>query len=442
MEYNYKDIFSRLPSPVFFTDSQGRFTDANKACIEFLGLKSKKDLIGRYVEEFYVDPSSRKRLVSILLKKGNIRMFETQLKRIDGEVRDVTLSVYAVRGHEGRIIGYEGIVNDITELKKMHKAIELAAKEWRKTFDSMIDGILIVGEDKKIKRINLEAGKIFDGSPKELIGKSCYEMIYGKKKECTVCPQRRLIERGGSEIWDEHIPHLNKTFHISITPIKSEIKGTQFIYIFRDIGEFLDTKLKLRKSQFLLNQSFKGITLAMTKLVEQRDPYTFGHGERVSMISEKIAMDLGMDEEQVEGIRICGLLHDIGKISIPVEILNKTTKLTELEFKFIKLHPVTGYEILKNIKFPWPIAEATYQHHERMDGSGYPNGLKGEEIIIEARILAVADVLEAISSHRPYRPALGIEYAMEEIKKGRGTLYDPDVVDKCINLYKRGTLEL
>ncbi len=439
-EDKYRRIFTRLPYPIFVTDRKGFFIDVNIACIEFLGYHNREDVIGKNVIEFYVNPEHRDRIVAELKKKTDVRWFETFLKRRDGTVREVVLSIYTLRDKKGKIIGYEGILDDITDIRKMQREIENAAKEWRETFDSMIDGVMIVGEDKKIKRINKVFAELFNSNPKELIGKPCYSLIFGKDKPCTVCPQKRLLERGGSEIWDEHLYHLNKTFHISMSLIRREAKNAQFVYVFRDIEEFLDTKLKLKKSQFLLNQSFRGITLAMAKLVEQRDPYTSGHGERVSVISERIAKEMGLGEENVEGIRICGLLHDIGKISVPVEILNKSTKLTELEFKFIKLHPVTGYEILKNIRFPWPIAEVTLQHHERLNGSGYPHGLKGNEIIMEARILAVADVVEAISSHRPYRPALGTEVAMDEIKKGRGLLYDPDVVDRCLSLYQRDAL--
>ncbi len=175
---------------------------------------------------------------------------------------------------------------------------------------------------------------------------------------------------------------------------------------------------------------------AISTMLEKRDPYTAGHQQRVADLAEKIALELGLSKEQAHGIRLAGIVHDIGKIQTPAEVLTKPGKLTDIEFSLIKLHPQTGYDILKNIKFPWPIAEAVLQHHERLDGSGYPQGLKGKKIILEARIISVADVVEAMSSHRPYRAGLGLGAALEEITSKRGIHFDPDVVDACLRLFK------
>jgi len=171
---------------------------------------------------------------------------------------------------------------------------------------------------------------------------------------------------------------------------------------------------------------------------EMRDPYTARHQERVTELACAIARKMRIPEQQIDGIHAAGLLHDIGKIAVPAEILTKPTKLTDVEFALIKTHPQVAYDILKGIKFPWPLAKIVLQHHERLDGSGYPNGLKGNEILLEARILAVADVVEAISSHRPYRPALGVDAALDEIKKGKGRLYNPAAVDACLALFEKG----
>ena len=180
----------------------------------------------------------------------------------------------------------------------------------------------------------------------------------------------------------------------------------------------------------------------MSRTVEARDPYTAGHQRRVADIASAIAEEMGLIEDQVEGIRLGAIIHDIGKIQSPAEILSKPTKLTEIEYKLIKAHAATGYDILKDIKFPWPVADIAHQHHERMDGSGYPQGLKGNEICIEARIVAVADVLEAISAHRPYRAALGSQIAIKEITENRGTLYDSIVVDACLIAFENNKFSL
>ncbi|MBU1425093.1 MAG: PAS domain S-box protein [Gammaproteobacteria bacterium] len=175
---------------------------------------------------------------------------------------------------------------------------------------------------------------------------------------------------------------------------------------------------------------------AIASIVEMRDPYTSGHQARVADIAKEIARQMGMPEEQIQAIHLAGLVHDLGKIRIPAEILSKPSRLNDIEYSLIKMHPQAGYDILKGVDFSWPIAEMVLQHHERMDGTGYPQGLKGEEILPGARILVVADVIEAMSSHRPYRPGLGIDAAMNEIIRGRGTLYDPQVVDASVVLFR------
>lgn len=177
---------------------------------------------------------------------------------------------------------------------------------------------------------------------------------------------------------------------------------------------------------------------ALAAVAERRDPYTAGHQQRVSQLATAIARDMGLGDDRVEGIRIAGILHDTGKVVIPGEILSKPSSLSEFEFGIIKTHPRVDSEIVEGIDFPWPVARTVLQHHERLDGSGYPSGLKSDEIILEARILAVADVVEAMSSHRPYRPSLGVDKALAEVEGGKGTKYDPEVVESCMKLFREG----
>ena len=193
-------------------------------------------------------------------------------------------------------------------------------------------------------------------------------------------------------------------------------------------GELQRTTENLRKA---LGATIQAIALT----VETKDAYTAGHQRRVADLARAIATEMGLSEEQIDGIRMAGVIHDIGKISVPGEILSKPGEISGIEFSLIKTHPQVGYDILKTIDFPWPVAQIVLQHHERMDGSGYPQGLSGEEIMLEARILAVTDVVEAMASHRPYRPAHSIEEALEEISQNRGVLYDPEVVDACWRLF-------
>ncbi|UCF85682.1 MAG: response regulator [Desulfobacteraceae bacterium] len=197
----------------------------------------------------------------------------------------------------------------------------------------------------------------------------------------------------------------------------------------------------LQDSMEKLGKALEGSILAIANTVETRDPYTAGHQQRVADLASAIAKEMGLPNDQIYGIRMGGVIHDLGKISIPAEILSKPGRITEIEFNLIKTHPRVGYDILKTIEFPWPIAQMVLQHHERTDGSGYPSGLSGEEILLEARILGVADVVEAMASHRPYRPARGIDKALKEISKNKGLLYDPDVVKVCLRLFKEKDYE-
>jgi putative two-component system response regulator len=201
------------------------------------------------------------------------------------------------------------------------------------------------------------------------------------------------------------------------------------------------TEDDLRRSNETLRKTLDAVITAMARIVENRDPYTSGHQEKVAKLSEAIALELGLPAERVYNIKMAALIHDLGKMCIPAEILSKPGNFSELEFTMVKGHSSLGYDILKDIEFPQPVAEFVLQHHERMDGSGYPNQKKGDEIFLEARIIAVADTVDAMSSHRPYRPAQGMQAALEEIIQKKGRAFDADVVDACCRLIMRKEFE-
>jgi PAS domain S-box-containing protein len=205
-----------------------------------------------------------------------------------------------------------------------------------------------------------------------------------------------------------------------------------------DITQRKNTEEDLRHTLNILRKSTHTLIDIIGNILELRDPYTADHHHRVSDLARAIAYELDLPRDQIDGIRIAGLVHDIGKISVPAEILSKPSRLTETEMALIRTHPGVSHDLLKGIDFPWPVAQTVLQHHERIDGSGYPAGLKNDEIIFEAKILAVADVVEAMSSHRPYRPSRGIDKALEEISKNKGVLYDIETVDACLNIFEKG----
>jgi HD-GYP domain-containing protein (c-di-GMP phosphodiesterase class II) len=210
----------------------------------------------------------------------------------------------------------------------------------------------------------------------------------------------------------------------------------------KEIEKRTQAEEQLRDTLESLRKSMSAAIQVMVATVEARDPYTAGHQIRSADLARAIATEMGLPREKIEGLRMAGSIHDIGKISIPAEILSKPTKLSEIEFSLIKAHAQRGYEMLKDVESSWPLAEIVYQHHERMDGSGYPRHLKGDDICIEARILCVADVVEAMASHRPYRPGLGIDAALAEIEKNRGICYDDAVANACLRLFREKGFKL
>jgi len=205
--------------------------------------------------------------------------------------------------------------------------------------------------------------------------------------------------------------------------------------IVRDITERKRAEEELQHTMEKLREALGGIIQTVASTVETKDPYTAGHQRRVGNLACAIATEMGLSEEQIEGIHMAGGIHDLGKVGVPTEILGRPGPLSDLQFGLIKMHSQIGYDVLKTIEFPWPVAQIVLQHHERLDGSGYPQGLSGEEIILEARILAVADVVEAMASRRPYRPPRGLDEGLEEISQNRGVLYDSEAVDACLKLF-------
>jgi len=200
--------------------------------------------------------------------------------------------------------------------------------------------------------------------------------------------------------------------------------------------EYNQMDKKLKQTYKKLQKFIEGTAYIIMKVVETRDPYSIGHQQRVSKLATAIAQEMKLPQDKTEGTRIASLVHDIGKVNLPTEIVSKPSKLVEVEFNLLKNHPKVGYDILKKVDFPWPVAEIVFQHQEKIDGSGYPRGLKGDEICIEAKILGVANVVEAMSSYKSYRPALSIDEALAEISKNKNILFDPKVVDTCLKLFK------
>ena len=297
----------------------------------------------------------------------------------------------------------------------------------------------LIDKEFSIFAINTTLAEMFNLDKEDIIGKKCYEVLPGSACKTERCCLVRIV-KGEKRIEFETEKKRNDGTKIlcivSANPFfgpDGELIG--IVEDLKDISRLKEAETKLQQSFKKLRNALEGTIHAMSLAVEMRDPYTAGHQKRVTDLAVAIARELDFSADKIDGIRMAGLIHDIGKISVPAEILTKPGRITEKEFALIKDHPQIGYDILKKIEFPWPIAKIVMQHHERMNGSGYPQGLQGKYILLEARILAVADVVESIASNRPYRPAIGINEALKEINENKNVLYDAQVVDACLKLF-------
>lgn len=301
------------------------------------------------------------------------------------------------------------------------------------TFNSIGDAVITTDRHGLIKSVNKAASFMLGSTIESLYNKNFQDKI--DITESGSMKQINLFEnfKSGTIIDDGVLKTSSKIIPVSMNASSIEDKNTVIgtVIVLRDISQLKNSEAALKNSLKQLRRTFEETVVSLTAMSEKRDPYTSGHQQRVAELACRIAVKMNMSSEEINCIRIAGILHDIGKISIPAEILSKPTRLTDLEMDMMKTHSEAGYEILKNISFPWPVAQIVLQHHERMDGTGYPNGLGADRILMPARVIAVSDVVEAMSSHRPYRAALGLPRAMDEIIRGRGTSYDPEVVDAC-----------
>ncbi|MDD5171367.1 MAG: PAS domain S-box protein, partial [Syntrophales bacterium] len=308
-EDRYRRIFENAQEGIFRSTPEGRFIVLNPAAAKIFGYDSPVHAIRDITDisrQLFVEPEERAKVKTIIKEYGALDGYEVQLYKKDGSIIWVTMTMHAFRGEDGRLLYYDGIIQDVTERKQS-------------------------------------------------------------------------LER--------------------------------------------------------LRKALGATVQAIVATVEAKDPYTAGHQRRVADLARSLATEMGLDAETIDGVRMAAAVHDLGKISIPAEILSKPGKLTDIEFMMVKIHAQSGHDLLKEIDFPRPIARMVLEHHERMNGSGYPNGLKGEALLLESRILAVADVVESMVSHRPYRPALGLGLALDEIAANKGILYDGRVVETCLKLF-------
>ncbi|ATX81134.1 PAS domain S-box-containing protein/HDIG domain-containing protein [Mariprofundus ferrinatatus] len=438
------DAAKKNPPDVIFTDLLMPEMDGFTLCNKLKARPETKDVPVIFCSGYFHE-KDQKKLEQALGVAHFIRKpveFDTIIKLVekvlsDGKALHVEPAV-AAEAHPD----LQGIYNT-TMLDKLTGMVDMLHKE-RQTYkdlllrfnsltDSASDAIIITNDSDEICYWNRAAEGYFQYSQDEVLKESLSIIIpdqmrlLDEKGLLGLLSSSEVTESGG---FFEMVAHRKDGSFFPAELSHStwqEGESTFHSIIIRDVTQRKGLENQLRKN-------LEGFIGAVAKFVEARDPYTAGHQRKVGELAVAIAQNLGLDEHTIEGIHFGGMIHDIGKISVPAEILSKPSRLTNAEYEIIKSHPSIGYDILKDIEFPWPVADIVNQHHERQDGSGYPQGLSGDEIALEAKIVSVADVVDAITSHRPYRPSLGLDEALEEIRKNRGTLYDPVVVDACLEV--------
>ncbi len=331
---------------------------------------------------------------------------------------------------------------DITGWKKAEEALQEQKAYFQHLFENSPEAVVVATNDSTIMQVNQAFVDVFGYTQEEAIGKNIDQLVAPNTYQDEAHEITSQIAEG------ETIKLETKRTCKDGTEIDVSIMGTPIIIagqqvavygIYRDITNRKNAERQLKASYDKLQKLIEDTVNVLAHVVELRDPYTAGHQHNVAQLAIAIAEELKLSEDEINGIRIGGTMHDIGKIKVPIKVLNKVEMLTDREWEQIKNHPTTGYELLKDLEFPWPVAEIVHQHHERFDGTGYPRGLKNDETLVEARILAVADVVEAMANDRPYRQSLGLEIALEEIEDNKGILYDPIVVENAVRILTNGT---
>jgi len=433
-----EDIFGALirdSADGIYVVSRGVFEYVNSAFEKLVGASAEEICDPGFDMLDFVHPDDKKLVRAGTEARG--RIFEFRIVSRDGATKYVEAGTSVLSGNGGRIMG---ILRETTARRLEDRSLRENEEKYRLVVERATDGIAII-QDSLFKYINPRAAEIGGFTLDELI-----DTPFGRylaTEDITTLESTYKRESGAEDtpvIFEASVKRKDGTMtsvELSAGRITYQGKPANLV-ILRDVTDRRKTEEELSLTLGKLRKAMGATIQAMSLTIETRDPYTAGHQKRVSDLARAIATEMKLSSEDIDAVRVAASIHDLGKISIPAEILSKPGKINEFEFRLIQNHPQIGFEILRTIEFPWPIAEIVLQHHERINGSGYPNGLRGEEIHIIARILAVADVVEAMVSHRPYRAALTLGEAIHEITKNRGTLYDPDVVDACKRLFIEG----
>ncbi len=440
-EEKYRSIFENAVEGIFQTTPEGRFISVNPAFAKIHGYESPEEMISRITsikDQLYANPVDRERFANRLETDGVITAFETQFYRKDLSKIWVSMNARVPAPVDGGLICYEGTLEDVTMRKAAEEALRMEKKISDSTLDSLPGIFYMFDEHLKYQRWNKNLERISGYSANEISRMRVTGFIPVEDRRFIKEKVREVFEKGEATIEAElltkdgrKIPFFFTGIRVVFSPERSSVIGVGI-----DITERKKSEKSLRESVARLRKAMVGVIGALVAAVEIRDPYMAGHQRRVAKLAEAIARKMKVSSDVIECTRMAASIHDLGKISVPAEVLSRPSRLSDPEGDLVERHARSGYEMLKDIEFPWPLAEVILQHHERLDGSGYPDHLKGDQIRMEARIIGIADVVEAIASPRPHRPARSIEAALAEIEKNKSTLYDPDLVDVCLALFR------
>ncbi len=445
-EEKFRTLTEQSPNMIFI-NQRGRVVFANRQCEKIMGYSQREFLAPDFDFRTLIAPEDLEKIDANFrrhMRGEDVPPYECTLITRDGKKVETIHSTKLIPYADGQAI--LGVVTDITARKRTEDHIRRSERRVRLLLDSTAEGIYGLNMEGNCTFANAACCRLLGyDDPSELIGANMHGLIHHTRPDGSHYPARechilKAFRQGvGAHVDDEVLWRRDGTSFPAAYwafPIFEADNVVGAVVTFLDISEQVKARDALQKSHEQLQAALQSTISAISKAVEARDPYTAGHQQRVARLACAIACEMGLGRDVDEGIRLGGMIHDIGKIHLPAEILSKPGRLSAMEYELVKSHVRVGYDILKDIDFPWPVADIAYQHHERLDGSGYPQGLKGDEICLEARIVAVADVVEAMSSHRPYRPALGMDAALDEISAKRGKWFDPDAVDACIRLFR------
>ncbi|HON34036.1 MAG: PAS domain S-box protein [Thermovirgaceae bacterium] len=439
----FEGLFENSPEGVVIQGLDGVVHKANRAFCEMFGY-TPEEVIGHDLDRLVATDESlnleaAERTQRAIL--GEEFVFETVRQRKDGtRFHVMALGVPIVV--EGRRVAIYAMYRDITDRKKAEEALQRSEEKYRAIVQQQQEVIVRYSPDWKVTFANEAYCKYYQTTPDEIVGTSMTPHMPEEYREEILGTLKKLDPASPTQVSEELtiLPSGEARWQqwVDTALFDSEGNIVEYQSVGRDISDRKRMEESLRVSSERLERVLDETVRVLAGTMRIRDVYTADHQEGVAQLVHAIGEEMGLSGDTLKGLRMAALIHDIGKLHIPGEILNKPTTLTALEYQIVKRHPEVGSETLKGISFPWPIAQIVSQHHERLDGSGYPRGLRGNQILPEVRILSVADVVEAMASHRPFRPAYPLETALDTVRAGAGTLFDERVVQACLKVFERG----